>query len=211
MRALAPLGSLIIAIVLALVGCSTPYAPVLLPLSQKIALEPNQGILVVEVEASEAVSRVAIEPTDQLAPTITLKDFAAGRYAKLLVLPAGSYRWSEVAMDMNMTLNGRPMIAAWRLAASEDHWRFVVHAGVVNYPGLLVLDRIDGSHLRMYTLNRSAQLLESIRGEGMGLLEDHPIVYSGRGRDDFLEFYTSKAASKIKTKQVQVEPSTPSN
>ena len=62
----------------------------------------------------------------------------------------------------------------------------------------------------MYTLNRSAQLVQTIREIGGGLLADRPIVYTGRGRDDFLEFYASRIRSVRPTERPDDEFPPPS-
>lgn len=211
MHAPAPLGLLLVSIALTIAGCSTSSPPILLALDQTIRLEPDQGILIVEVDASEAVQRLVLQPTDRFASTIDLEDLAPGRRARLLVLPGGLYRWSEIDMKGGEAVDGRQYPTTWRIDSTDDHWHFSVRPGVVNYPGMLVLERVGPVHMRMYTLNRSAQLIESVGGQGGRLVSDYPIAYSGRGRDDFLEFYASKLASERMKKRTQDGSSATSN
>lgn len=188
-------GRWVVALAIVLSGCGTSVPPTLHGLDKAITLEPEQGILVVEVDASETVMRLLIEPTGRLSSSVSLTNLAEGRRARLLVLPAGTYRWREIDMAGNVTINGRAYPMTWVADSDEEHWQFEVRAGIVNYPGVLVLTRVGSRGLRMYTLNRSAQLVQTIREAGGTLLADRPIVYSGRGRDDFLEFYASRMRS----------------
>lgn len=196
----------IVGVMVLVVGCATSVPPRLLDLDQPISLDPGQGILVVEVDASEPVLRLLIESHERFASSVTLENLAAGRRAKLLVLPAGRYRWREVDMKGDVKINGRTYPVTWRIDAADEHWQFDVRAGAVNYPGLVYLHRVDRLGLRMYTLNRSAQLVQTIRESRDALLVEHPIVYSGRGRDDFLEFYASKSGHAAGSKQERDEP-----
>lgn len=164
----------------------------------------------VDVDASETVLRLMIEPTGRFSSSVSLTNLAGGRRARLLVLPAGTYRWSEIDMTGNLTVNRRPYPMTWIADAHDEHWRFEVRPGVVNYPGMLVLSRVEVTGLRMYTLNRSAQLVQTIREIGGGLLADRPIVYTGRGRDDFLEFYASRIRSVRPTERPDDEFPPPS-
>ncbi len=196
----------IVGLVVLLVGCATSAPQKLFDLDQPITLEPGQGILVVEIDASEPVLRLLIEPHGRFASSVTLENLAAGRRAKLLVLPAGRYRWREVDLKGDVTLNGRTYPVTWRIEPADEHWQFEVRAGAVNYPGLVYLQRVNRLGLRMYTLNRSAQLVQTIRASRDALLAEHPIVYSGRGRDDFLEYYASKSGRTTGSKQERDEP-----
>ena len=205
------LGIGLLASIVLVSGCATRVPPTLHPLDQKLPLEPEQGILVVEVEASETVLRLLIEPASRLSGSVSLTNLAAGRRAKLLVLPAGTYRWTEIDLQGYITVNDRTYPMTWVTDDDDAHWQFEVRPGVVNYPGLLVLSRVGPRGLRMYTLNRSAQLVQTLREAGSGLLTERPIVYSGRGRDDFLEFYAAQIREEGSPKQVEDEAPAHSN
>jgi len=178
----------------ALSGCAADRLPALHDLKDPITLRPDEGILVVEVDSNRALTRLGIEALGRLRTRTFISDLAAGRRAKLLVLPAGRYRWSRVEMQ-GVTYGRRHYPATWILENEEPHWEFEVAAGVVNYPGVLVLVRNGDDTLRAYTLNRSGQLVETLAEQESGLMSAFPIVYSGRGRDDFLEFYSKRIAN----------------
>lgn len=188
-----------------LIGCAPSQTLSLRELDRPVELAAGEGILVVEVDASEPVLRLLIESQERFVPSVSLENLPAGRRAKLLVLPAGRYRWREVDMKGSVTVNGRPRPVTWRIDAADDHWAFEVRAGAINYPGLVYLERVHHLGLRMYTLNRSAQLILTIRGARGALLAEHPIVYSGRGRDDFLEYFASKSGQASGAKQERDE------
>ena len=196
---------LVVFALLLLAGCAGSVPPKLIELDQPIALQPEEGVLVVEIDAQEPVLRVLIEPVGRFASSVTLANLSAGRHAHLLVLPAGRYRWREFDLKGTVVVNGRPYPKTWRMEPDDPHWQFDVRAGAINYPGLVYLERLYQSVLRTYTMNRSAQLVQTIGARRRALLTDFPLVYTGRGRDEFLEFYSSKLARTSESKKVDRE------
>ncbi len=196
---------LVFVALLLLTGCAGSVPPKLIGLDQPIALEPGEGALVVELDAREPVLRVLIEPVGRFASSVTLENLPAGRHAHLLVLPAGRYRWREFDMKGTVVVNGRPYPKTWRMEPDDEHWQFDVRPGAVNYPGLVFLERLHQSILRTYTMNRSAQLVQTIGARRRALLIEYPFVYTGRGRDDFLEIHSSRLASSSESKKVDLE------
>lgn len=188
-------------------GCTTAPPPKLLTLDQAPNVAEDHGILVIEHEASEQVQRLEIKPTGRSGSMVNLRGLPPGRHVQIIVLPAGSYRWSEIDMKGNVTVNGREYPMTWRIARSDSEMRFSVRAGVVNYPGVLVLKRVSGNMMQIFTINRSAQFIEALRTRGRELLDNRVVVYSGRGRDDFLEYYTTQLSrARNDAKPIEHEP-----
>ena len=70
-------------------------------------------------------------------------------------------------------------------------WSFEVRPGTLYYPGSLEIERWYG----VRSFDRSAEMLERLERDHPDLLKRFPIIYSGPGRDDFLEFYERTRAT----------------
>ena len=74
----------------------------------------------------------------------------------------------------------------------DEFWEFRVERGRINYPGELYF---YGKAAKKYAevgargQNRSAQALRLLLERYPGLVENYPPIWTGRGDDDFLDFY----------------------
>lgn len=176
-------------------GCARWTVGELRRLDQTIELREGQGILVVETESNDRIHRLTIESTDGRGGRFELRGIGTDRRLGLLVIPAGDYRWSQIELP-GVDYRGRHYPYVWALGEEEGHWRFSVRPGAINYPGLLVLNRQGKGWLAAFTMNRSGQLVEQLRSRAPALLFEYPLTYSGRMRDDFLEYYSEKFAER---------------
>lgn len=183
---------LLLVLSLDLAGCTA--IPAVLPLETPASIEPDQGFLLVDVDANAAIHRVAFQPADRSWPRFFLENLPKGRSTRLIRVPAGEYRWGRVEI-MGYTYYKRERPYIWEIDSSEDQWRFEVVAGTVSYPGVLVLSR-QKRWLTSFTLNRSGEMAERLLRDGDWLLTQQPVVYTGRRRDDFLEYYSGKIADR---------------
>jgi hypothetical protein len=173
-------------------GCVSIVDGPLRPLDDPIDLKANEGILIVETESNELVHRLTARSPDP-ATLVRIDQIPKGRHRHLLVVPAGSYRWQSIELP-GKDYRGRSRPWAWNLDPESNHWSFDVQAGVINYPGIIVVNREDLYYLTAFTMNRSGQLAATLKANDSWLLTKYPMNYSGRVRDDFLEFYSTRVA-----------------
>jgi hypothetical protein len=166
-------------------GCAKLVTP--LPPDRPVAIEPGQGILVVETDTNAPLELLELAGPAGSGFKQQIEDLPSGRHIHLVALSEGEYRWDRVEME-GTVYQGRSYPIRWNLAANE-HMRVTVQAGTVNYPGMLVLFRSKRSYLSAFTIDRSGELVSRIEQEYPDLLSRYPMRYVGRGRDDFIRFY----------------------
>ena len=156
------------------------------PAGTSATLPSGHGFLVFDLESDGDVERV------RFSGAVAAEYLDAGTHLKLLVVPAGTYTWSEIVVPS--TRGPRRFRARRRV----DFWTFRVRAGVVSYPGRIVLDhepgyayRLDGS-----VINRSALVRERLMEKFPQIMSTHELHYTGHDRDDFLEHLRRAQASR---------------
>src|SRR5262245_10237973 len=113
-----------VALALALaLGCAKPrsIAEGVVP-----TLAPDEGILVVDVEADVPIERLV------LSGMTVAERLEPGHHLALLVVGAGSYRWTEVQAP-------GPFGSVHFRIQRDDEWAFRVEPGRINYAGRIVL------------------------------------------------------------------------
>jgi hypothetical protein len=158
------------------------------------AVLDGYGILIAEVESNTLINRLGIEPVEGGGRRFFLESLPRGRRYQVLQLPAGRYRWERLEV-LQRPNDRRTRSIRWDLSDDREDLEFDVYAGKVNYPGILVLTR---KHVWMtsFTINRSGELARQLLSGPKWLLTDYPVVYSGRRRDDFLEYYSRRVAEQ---------------
>lgn len=170
---------------LSALGCASAR---LIAADGPLALKPNQGILVVHVDSDFPIRRLRFN-----AGVVAARDLSRGEYVALVVVPAGSYRWTTIEVPVGSTES----YYRFRMRRDSD-WRFKVEAGRINYPGQVIV-RGSGrllwsdNTLQAWTKNRSALALERIRATYPTLLARYPLVNGRSERDDFLDHYQNLA------------------
>ncbi len=170
-------------------------------------LEEGNGILIAEIETNSPIHRLAIESVERSGRRFYLQTLPAKRQYQVLQLPRGRYRWGKIEiLESVQGMRVRPI--RWDSSDDREDLEFDVHAGKVNYPGILVLSR-KNFWLTSFTLNRSGELAQKLLNGPKWLLREYPVVSSGRRRDDFLEYYSSRIAAKSITEPVAAASATP--
>ena len=174
----------------ALTGCAPVVRGELRFGNYPFELSENEGIFVIETDSNVSIHQLELEGIGETRLRVIVPTLPRGRVFRFLVLPEGEYRWTRVELP-GTRFRSRHYPYVWELDEEADHWRFTVAAGVVNYAGVLILERQTRSWLSMYTANRSSRFVEYLRADASLLLEEFSLVYSGRIRDDFLAYYSS--------------------
>jgi hypothetical protein len=157
-----------------------------------LALKPDEGILVVHVDSDFHIRRLRFN-TRFTAAT----DLSPGQYVALVVVPAGSYRWTTIEVPVG----GPGYYYRFRMRRDSD-WSFKVEAGRINYPGQIIVkgtqrSLLSSKSLYTWTQTRSALALGQIRATYPTLLTQYPLVNGRSVRDDFLEHYQRIAPFKL--------------
>jgi hypothetical protein len=165
-------------------GCvsSRPIAPGEIP-----TLAADEGILVLDVESAVPVERLALNGV------VVAEFLEPGRRLALLVVGAGSYRWTSIQIP------GAFGSLRFRMRR-EDEWTFRVEPGRINYIGRLeVEERRSGLgpvQLLGRNVNRSAMAWVELKKRFPLVVERYPVVYSGPAKDEFLAQLATLQASR---------------
>ena len=192
---------------LLLPGYRTTSTPQLKSIDTMISLDPGDGVLVLETVSNTKMHRLVIESINR-NHKINLRDLPKGRRTHLITLPDGDYRWAVVELP-GETYRRRHYPYIWELDRDHPHWRFTVTAGFVNYPGTLFLTRFGKNTLSAYTLNRSGEFAARLHEHGRWMIGAFGLTYSGRIRDDFLNFYTERLIDKAREADTEEANATP--
>jgi dipeptidyl aminopeptidase/acylaminoacyl peptidase len=151
-------------------------------------LNPDEGLLVVDVDTSQPIDAVEIRKDDNLFGGYTVRDVPAGQSELLYVATAGEYRWNCIQY----------LLAAQTISYSLDEdpeFHFQVKPGVINYPGDLV-NRTDGyTQSIIHTVNRGVVAIDWMRAHHRVLYDHFAFVYNGHYIDPFPDFYKNERAS----------------
>ncbi|MFD0724063.1 alpha/beta hydrolase family protein [Lysobacter brunescens] len=150
-------------------------------------LADGEGLVAIVVDTRTPLREVHFR--DDVADAVvvqsaTLRNLPAGATARLYALPAGEYRWHRLTTlyGLRYLLHDRP-----------EH-RFRVEAGVLNYPGDLIVRDVISDLPRVQLSNRALQAIDWLDEVHPGLGERVPLRYTGRYPDPFPAFYRAQQA-----------------
>jgi len=173
------------ALALALVlGCAKPR-----PIAEGVVptLAPDEGILVVDVETDAPIERLAMNGI------VVAERLAPGHHLALLVVGAGSYRWTAIQVP--------GVLGSVRFyIRRDDEWSFRVEPGRINYAGrILVIRRRPGLgpyQMHARNLNRSAMAWLELERRRPELVGRYALAYTGPVEDAFLEKLSTLRAAR---------------
>ena len=150
-------------------------------------LGTGEGLVAIVVDTRTPLREVHFR--DDVADAVvvqsaTIRSLPAGATARLYALPAGEYRWHRLTTlyGLRYLLHDRP-----------EH-RFRVEAGVLNYPGDLIVRDVMSDLPRVQLSNRGLQAIDWLDETHPGLGERFPLRYTGRYPDPFPAFYRAQQA-----------------
>lgn len=158
-----------------------------IPPGQTPRLAAGEGLVVIVVDTRTPLREVHFRDDVEDAVVVqsaTIRGLEAGATARLYALPAGEYRWQRVVTryGLRYLLHDRPEI------------RFRVEAGVLNYPGDLIVRDVMSDVPRVQLSNRGLQAIDWLDEAHPGLGERVPLRYAGRYPDPFPAFYRAQQA-----------------
>jgi dipeptidyl aminopeptidase/acylaminoacyl peptidase len=148
-------------------------------------LDADEGLLLVSVDTEQPLEAVYMKQEGALLKSRVLRKAAAGRASTLVRVAAGRYGWSTLRVG-DWARSG--YWADFNLDDDPESY-FDVRAGVVNYPGDLVVKSIDGRHAYIQSMNHGLLAIDWLDSNYPGLLEKRELVYSGHYADPFPAFY----------------------
>jgi hypothetical protein len=135
------------------------------------ALGRDQGILVAHLDTRYPGIEIGVEGA------WILEALPVGRHLRLLVVPAGDYRWSRLRWDRQ-----------YRSLPADGYWKFRVEPGRLSYPGqILVRGPVWDLREHLGIRARTAQAIAEIERLHPGVLDTYPLAYTGSDVDDFAE------------------------
>jgi len=174
---------LVLLLLAALSACPAAAAIREVRADERVVVPPGSGLLLVAVDTEQALQSVSIRRNDALLGSETLRALPAGTTKRLYVLPAGSYRWSNL----------REAGVRYRLSDDDVEYSFTVSPGVVNYPGHLVV-RSDDRRVMVHVANRGLLAMDWLGQAHAQLAREHPFEYRGHYPDPFPVFYREQGA-----------------
>jgi pimeloyl-ACP methyl ester carboxylesterase len=148
-----------------LIATSWPIDP-----GDAVNLEANQGLLVVHVRSNLPVQTIDV------GGVLAAEDLLEGTSVRLIGITAGTYRWATIQLQGDR----------FRFP-DHERLRFRVEPGLINYVGMIDVERSGPLSLGLHALDRSAMALEQLRERYPDLTARYRMVYSGSARHVFLE------------------------
>jgi len=112
------------------------------------------------------------------------------QHIEVIKMPAGTYSWTEVYERTGSLKNGNLLKVYYDL--SDDNLTFSVKPGVLNYTGLLMIEKL-GSRLQVRQLNRASIILKILEQDHPGYIGKFDVVNGIYPNDHYIDFYLTHA------------------
>lgn len=163
-----------------------------------ITLEADEGLLVFVIDSDSNVQSVRLDRIGSLFTSPKMKELAAGRYLRLLKLPAGEYRVQQLT---GYFLELFPIVFE---VGDIPNARFRVEAGKINYAGDLIS---RGELARAFRIaNRSLSAWVTLEQEYPGLTGQFPWRHAMAEPDTFIDFWRQAQAEAEAADVTAVSP-----
>jgi dipeptidyl aminopeptidase/acylaminoacyl peptidase len=154
-------------------------------------LRPDEGLLLIGVDTNLPLTAVSFRFDSKRTSDVaaTLSRVGIGHLARLYVVPAGAYRWSQIDTQI------------WtRFGFDEDSEtdRFIVVPGKINYGGDLLYRWTDHFHADIQIHDRSLRAMDWLDMAHPALARQYPFAYNGHYPDPFPDVYRAARASTDK-------------
>lgn len=150
-------------------------------------LAPDEGLVVLSVDASSKVSSVHVgHAGGGTAEVLNFMD--VGRNLRLYATKAGEYQWDQIMLE-NWAYRSR-------FDLDSDEYRFKVTPGRISYPGDLILRVKSWTNASVHIANRSLPVIDWLESQHAALYQRLPFGYSGLYPDPFPEYYRTVRVAK---------------
>lgn len=151
-------------------------------------LDADEGLVAIVVDTNSSLREVRFRKDGRLFDAATIKAVDEGATPRLYVLPAGTYEWSRVT-----TYFGQ-----WYDFKDIPETKFKVEAGVLNYPGDMLMRGTYTNASTFHFTNRSLQLMDWLEDAHPQVLAKYRFAYAGLYPDPFPAMYLEAKAKVAK-------------
>lgn len=155
-------------------------------------LEENEGYVIIAAYADGYAESIVLEG-EGMFNTHTFGPLNHAQLIEIKKLPAGRYQWTEIFEENGSLAKGNKLKIEYNV--SEDDLSFTVKPGVINYVGLLMIEKL-GSRMRVRQLNRTSIILKILEQDHKDDIQGMTIVNGLYPNDHYIEFYQAMAAKK---------------
>lgn len=155
-------------------------------------LGADEGLLLVTVETEINFEAVYMKLAGAVLGSRVLKDVKAGRHRVLMRLEAGRYGWDRLRVG-NWARSNR--WSDYRLGEDPESY-FDVHAGVINYPGDLIVGSFSANGTRIQSMDHALLAIDWLEANHPALLGKLSLKYTGAAPDPFPAHYQQTRQAK---------------
>ena len=148
-------------------------------------LDADEGLLLVTLDTEFPLEAVYMKQEGAVLNSRVLKNVVAGRTTALVRLAAGRYGWDKLRIG-NW---GRSWSWSDYNLGDDPESFFDVRAGVINYPGDLLVKSISSGVSYIQRMNHATLAIDWLDANNPDLLKQRALVYSGPYADPFPAYY----------------------
>jgi len=157
-------------------------------------LDEGEGYVIIAAYADGYAESIVLEG-EGMFNTHTFGPLNHAQLIEIKKLPAGRYQWTEISEENGSLAKGNKLKIEYNV--SDDNLSFTVKPGVINYTGLLMIEKL-GSRMRVRQLNRTSIILKILEQDHGEDIQGMTIVNGLYPNDHYIEFYQAMAAEKGK-------------
>ncbi len=151
-------------------------------------LDADEGLVAIVIDTNSSLREVRFRKDGKLFDAATIRNVNPGATPMLYVLPAGTYEWSRATTSFGQ----------WYDFNDVPETKFKVEAGVLNYPGdMLMRGTYTNASTFLFT-NRSLQILDWLEGVHPQVVTKYRFAYIGIYPDPFPTMYLEAKATVAK-------------
>jgi hypothetical protein len=170
-------------IVISLSGCVSVKDDASLPPE---TITADQGMVALVIDSNVSFQRLKFKRPGDVFETVAAMNVPSGRSVRFISLPPGSYYWDRLEFETSYNFSHYV-----DFKDGAENLKFTVQAGKISYPGDVLIRRTNSGNYEVKELDHAAMLLSDINEQEKDLIARYGVVYTGKGRDKFYEYYNS--------------------
>jgi hypothetical protein len=155
-------------------------------------LEPDEGYVVIALYSKGYSESIVLEGTG-LMDKYNFGPLNYSQHIEVMKMPAGNYSWNEV-YERSGSLQQNNLLKVY-YDLSDNNLNFTVKPGVLNYTGLLMIERL-GRQLQVRQLNRASIILKILEQDHPGYIENFEVVNGLYPNDHYIDFYLTHSSKE---------------
>ncbi len=158
----------------------------------EVKLDKDEGVAVFRIDSDADLSEIRLDRIGSVFSMPSLKKLSAGKYLRLLKLPAGEYKFDSLRL---IALGGMQEYS-WEFD-DQPNSTFRIEAGKINYVGDVVTR--GGLYRRISVRNAALAAMDTVEHDYPGLIKRYPVRYCGDMPDEFYPFLIEQQQKFAKT------------